>query len=882
MTQSKDNLTPVMKQYLEIKGEYEDTILLYRMGDFYELFFEDAIEGAKILNIALTSRDKNKENPIPMCGFPYHAADTYIKKLLEAGKRVAVCEQVEDPKKAKKIVKREVVKVLTPGTALEYEDNKDNNFIASIFLDGNNWGLFLLDISTGEAFATEEENDFELNRLVEEINKYAPSELIHQQSNDSTVYNILDRIFTKNIILNEIEDWHFNYETGVKAIKENYKVNTLEGFGLDGKKMSVSAAGGLFRYVSKVRKGNLPEFKTVRFYSKSDFMIVDSISMRTLEIFKESRSQKKEGSLFWVLDQTETSMGSRTLKNWIMHPLMDVNEIRNRQDAIEELIGKTIERNELRKKIGNIFDLDRLSSKISSENANPKDLIALLSSVEKLPDIKFYLKDSTSSLLKEIYENIDTLQDIKELIKSSINENPPYTLTDGGIIKDGYSQELDELRKISLSGKEYIASLEIKEKERTEISSLRIGYNKVFGFYIEISKAALKGKILPPDYIRKQTLVNSERYISEELKKYEEMVIGAEEKIKNLEYELFVEIRKKIKENVKRILKTSEAISILDVLLSLSEVAIRNGYHRPVVYEGDTIEIVQGRHPVVERLSTKTFVPNDTYLNTTTDQIIILTGPNMGGKSTYLRQVALITLLAQIGSFIPASSGKIGVVDRIFTRIGASDYLGGGQSTFMVEMVETANILNNATSKSLVLLDEIGRGTSTYDGMAIAWAVLEYLHSNGKIRPKTLFATHYHQLTMIEEYLKRVKNYHITVKKTKKGMVFLYKVYQGPSDESFGIDVAKLAGIPDNVVKRAKDILFSIERKDGIIERKKIEEKFGGKTIFDFEVKKEREKGDERFEELKEFIGKININEISPLQALNLLNEIKEKVERKE
>ncbi len=879
MIQKKENLTPVMKQYLEIKGEYKDSILLYRMGDFYELFFEDAVEGAKILNIALTSRDKNKENPIPMCGFPYHAAETYIKKLLDAGKRVAVCEQVEDPKKAKKIVKREVVKVLTPGTALEYEDTKENNFIAGIYIENKDWGLFFIDISTGESFTTEEKNDFNLSRLKEELGKFSPSEIVFQESKESVIHEILSSFENKSVLLNEIEDWYFTPEEGIRVIKESFGVKTLEGYGIEKSMLSLSAAGGLFRYLKKVRKGNLPEFKTIRSYKKNDYMVIDSISLRTLEIFKEIRSQKKEGSLFWVLDMTETSMGSRTLKKWLLQPLLNIDLIKERQDSVEELVNNPVLRGELRKRVKNIFDLDRLSSKISSENANPKDMISLLYSVEKLPEIKLYLKDSKSTLLKKIFNQIDTLDDIKKLIEKAIIDNPPYNITEGGIIKDGFSNELDELRKVSFSGKEYIASLEEKERKRTGINTLRVGYNKVFGFYIEISKAALRGKDLPPDFIRKQTLVNTERYISEELKKYEDMVMGAEEKIKKLEYELFVDIRKQVKKEVKRILKTSEALATLDSLLSLAEVAIRNNYKKPVVYEGETIEIVQGRHPVVEKLNPNPFVPNDTFLNTTTDQIIILTGPNMGGKSTYLRQVALITLLAQIGSFVPASSAKIGLTDRIFTRIGASDYLGGGQSTFMVEMVETANILNNSTNKSLILLDEIGRGTSTYDGMAIAWSVIEYLHSNGKIRPRTLFATHYHQLTTIEEYLKRVKNYHTTVRKSKKGIIFLYKVYEGPSDESFGIDVAKLAGIPDSVVKRAKEILLSIERRDGIIERKKIKEKLQGKTIFDFGKRESENEDVKKLEKIKEKIKKININEISPLQALLFLNELKEEIE---
>ncbi len=876
MSDKKKELTPVMKQYLSIKEGYQDTILLYRMGDFYELFFEDAVEGAKILQIALTSRDRNKENPIPMCGFPYHAAENYIKKLLEAGKKVAVCEQVEDPKLAKKIVKREVVKVLTPGTALEFENQKDNIFIASIFLNNYNWGIFIIDISTGEAYCTEEKEDIGFKRLVRELDNFTPREIIVSEEEEGDFYNILEKLSYTDIILNTVEEWYFTYENGIKEIKQNFSVSTLEGFGISEKEMILSAAGGVFRYLKKIRKESLPEFKSIRNYEKNDFMILDSITQSTLEIFKESRYKRKEGSLFGILDKTQTSMGSRTIKGWLMHPLLSPGKINNRLDGVEELTKKTILREDLKDRIKNIYDLDRLSSKISSKTANPKDLISLRNSMENLPEIKLYMKQGESDILKELFTMTDSLDDLKTFIDNAITDNPSHTITDGGIIRKGYNEELDKLREIAFSGKEYIAQLEEKEKKRTGINTLRVGFNKIFGFYIEISKAAARDKELPEDYIRKQTLVNSERYISQELKEYEQMVMGAEEKIKKIEYELFIEIRDKIKKEIKRIMQTSKAIATLDALLSLATVAVRYGYNRPILYDGDTIEIIEGRHPVVEIMNNSSFVPNDALLDTRENQVIILTGPNMGGKSTYLRQVAIINLMAQMGSFVPAAIAKIGITDRIFTRIGASDYLGGGQSTFMVEMIETAHILQNASSKSLILLDEIGRGTSTYDGMAIAWSVIEYLHSNGKIRPKTLFATHYHQLTMIEDYLKRVKNYHMTVKKGKKGIVFLYKVYKGPSDESFGIEVAKLAGIPKDVIDRAKDLLFNMEKRDNILQYKKKADTVNEQRLL-FSQKKQ-EKDCSEHEKIMEEIKKIDINEITPIEALTFLNDLKKMV----
>jgi DNA mismatch repair protein MutS len=876
MSDKKKELTPVMKQYISIKEEYQDTILLYRMGDFYELFFEDAVEGAKILQIALTSRDRKKDNPIPMCGFPYHAAENYIRKLLEAGKKVAVCEQVEDPKLAKKIVKREVVKVLTPGTALEFDNQKENIFIASVFLNNYDWGIFIIDISTGEAFCTEENQDIGFKRLVRELDNFTPKEIIISEDEEGNFYDILEKLSYTDIILNTIEEWYFTYESGIKEIKQNFNVSTLEGFGISEKEMILSAAGGVFRYIRKIRKESLPEFKSIRNYGKNDFMVLDSITQSTLEIFKESRYKRKEGSLFGILDKTQTSMGSRTLKEWLMHPLLSPEQIKKRLDGVEELTKKTIFREDLKDKIKNIYDLDRLSSKISSRTANPKDLISLRNSIETLPEIKLYMKQGESEILKELFALVDPLDDLKGFIDKAIEENPSNTITDGGIIRKGYNEELDKLREIAFSGKEYIAQLEEKEKKRTGINTLRVGFNKIFGFYIEISKAAARDKELPEDYIRKQTLVNSERYISQELKEYEQMVMGAEEKIKKIEYELFIEIRDKIKKDIKRIMRTSKAIATLDVLLSLASVAVKYGYNRPMIYDGDTIEIIEGRHPVVEIVNNSSFVPNDAILDTRENQIIILTGPNMGGKSTFLRQVAIINLMAQIGSFVPASIAKIGITDRIFTRIGASDYLGGGQSTFMVEMIETAHILQNASSKSLVLLDEIGRGTSTYDGMAIAWSVIEYLHSNGKIRPKTLFATHYHQLTMIEDYLKRVKNYHMTVKKGKKGIVFLYKVYKGPSDESFGIEVAKLAGIPKDVIERAKNLLFNMEKRDNILQYKKKNDTLNEQRLL-FSPKK-GEKDCPEYEKIKKELTKLNISEMTPIEALNFLNDLKKRV----
>ncbi len=862
-----------MKQYLKIKSQYKDSILLFRLGDFYEMFFDDAKIASKILQITLTSRDKGKENPIPMCGFPYHSSESYIKKLLASGHRVAICEQLEDPKKAKNIVKRDVVKVLTPATAIEYEDSIENLFVSSIIFEKDQWIISFLDLTTGEIFLKKGEKTEDLREL---IYKFSPKEVVIKEDEENPIFFEIKKIFEEiGVLLNFIEEWRFSEEFGEELLKEFFKTKTVESLFPQKDPLFLKLLSGVLYYVKTIRMGSLPELKSIKILNETEYLEMDSSAYRNLEIFKNLKDGKKEGSLFWLLDKTKTSMGTRLLKHFLLYPLKDSKKINERLDAVEELLSSKDTLENIKKKLENVYDLDRISTKISSLTALPRDFVALKNSLNELPELKNILSLFKMPLLKEIYDNIDTLQDVKELIDKAIIDAPPHQITEGGIIKSGYNKELDELREISASGKKKIAELETIEKKRTGISSLKIKFNKVFGFYIEISKAVLKNVKLPDDYIRKQTLVSAERFVSAKLKEYEEKVVGAEEKIKILEYELFKELREKISKEVSRIQKTSSAMALLDVLLSFAEVADERRYKKPLVYEGENIEIIGGRHPVVEVLSEIPFVPNDTFLSSKKEQILIITGPNMGGKSTYLRQTALIVLMAQIGCFVPAESAQIGVVDKMFTRIGASDYLTLGQSTFMVEMIETARILRNSTSKSLVLLDEIGRGTSTYDGLSIAWAVVEYLHSGRNEHPKTLFATHYHQITEIENYLPRVKNYHIGVRETKNGITFLYRISPGPTDKSFGIEVAKLSGIPDEVVKRAKELLISLEKKD-IFSFKKIFEKSDEPLLFkDLKKTKTDKKEEKKLKSLKEKIESIEPDTISPKEAHDLLYELK-------
>ncbi|MFQ6083929.1 MAG: DNA mismatch repair protein MutS [Candidatus Aminicenantia bacterium] len=866
--------TPMMKQYLSIKKNYPDTILFFRLGDFYEMFYEDAKIASKILEIALTSRQK-----IPMCGIPYHAANSYLAKLLKKGYKVAICEQVEDPKLAKGVVRREVIKVLTPGTAVEveFEESKENNYIATLYPDGEDWGLATIDLSSGEIRATQYKGVEEKRTFLDEIFRISPKEIIFPSEKKDLIEEILSRDTISHILKSSLEDWIFDFSQAEQILLTHFKVKTLEGFGFKEKKLAVSASGGLLYYLQQIRKDSLSLVNRISFFQPSQYMLLDSATIRNLELYRNLRDGRIAGSLLDIIDYTLTSMGGRLLKDWLLHPLLNLNEIEKRLDGVAELVDQTIERQELRENFKQIFDLERLTSKINLSVAHPKDLVALKNSLLPLPKIQSFLESFSSVILQETYHQWDNLEDLKNLIEKSILDEPAHLLTEGGLIKDGYHSELDELRKISRSGKTFIASLGKKEREKTGIQSLKIGYNKIFGYYIEVTKPNLH--LVPDDYIRKQTLINSERFITPRLKEYEEKVILAEQKIADLEYKIFLEVREKIASQTQRLQKMSRLIALLDVLSSLAELAVQRSYHRPKIHSSDYLKITDGRHPVIEIYNEEPFIPNNTYLDNHQNQILIVTGPNMGGKSTYLRQVALICLLAQMGSFVPAREAEISIIDRIFTRIGAMDFLTSGQSTFMVEMIEAANILHNSTPQSLILLDEIGRGTSTFDGLSIAWAVVEYLHDHPRVNAKTLFATHYHELTELALTLDRVKNYHVSVKEWKDEIIFLRKILEGPSDQSYGIQVAKLAGIPNEVIERAKEILLNLEKKEfDDIGRPKLayrtQKKRDKSQLLLF--KKDRE--EELLREIKEELLKFDLSTLTPLEALNFLHNLQKKI----
>jgi len=869
-----NSLTPMMDQYHRIKKECQDAILFFRLGDFYEMFYEDAKVASSILEIALTSRQK-----IPMCGVPYHAADSYLAKLLKHGYKVAICEQVEDPKLARGVVKRDVVKILTPGTAVEFdlEAGKESNYIAGLYLKGEDWGLAVIDLASGQMRTYQDSRG---NRhLVDELFRISPKEIVVPSEEEAGVDKLFNKQAISSILISPIEDWAFDFSQAKNFLLTHFQVKSLAGFDLDDKEMAVSAAGALLYYLKKVRKDSLALVHKVSFVHSADHMVLDAVSIKNLEFVRNLRDGSSRGSLLDVIDFTVTSMGGRLLRSCLLQPLLDCSRIKERADAVAEFHKYTIERHELREYLKEIFDLERLAGRISLGVAHPKDLLSLKKSLFPLPQIQPLLSAFSSKRIKEIHQEWDNGQDVVDLIDRAIKEEPAFLLTEGGIIKEGYNQELDELRKISHSGKSFIAQMEKKERERTGISSLKIRYNKVFGYFIEVTKPNLS--LVSPEYIRKQTLVNSERFITPELKEYEEKVLKAEEKIAELEYKLYLEVREKIAQEIVRLQKIAANIANLDVLSCLAELASQRNYSRPEVDAGDRIRIVEGRHPIIEKTQDEPFIPNDTYTDREDDQILIVTGPNMGGKSTYLRQVALICILAQMGSFVPAKEASIGVVDRIFTRIGAMDFLSMGQSTFMVEMLETANILNNATSRSLILLDEIGRGTSTFDGLSIAWAVAEYLHEREEARPKTLFATHYHELTELALTMRRIKNYHVSVKEWKDDIIFLRKIASGPSDQSYGIHVAKLAGIPRSVVERAKEVLFNLEKKE-------LDDT--GRPWIAYGVSKKRDKAQlllfqedqerEMLENIKEEIEKSDLDSLSPLDALNLLSDLKERLKK--
>ena len=804
--------TPMMQHYLKTHEEYKDCILFYRLGDFYEMFFDDAKVVSKELELTLTGKSCGAEERAPMCGIPYHAAETYLTRLVKKGYKVAICEQVEDPKLAKGMVKREVTRVVTPGTTLNAQalDETKNNYIMCIAYIGDHYGISSADITTGDYYVTEVDSE---RKLLDEVNKYQPTEIICNEAFYISGIDIDDMKNRMGIVIYSLDAWYFSDETAQMTLKDHFKVRDLEGLGLADYDSGVVAAGALLKYLYETQKTTLSNLVAIHPYTTGKFMIIDSSTRRNLELVETLREKQKRGSLLWVLDKTRTAMGARTLRSFVEQPLIERTEIEERYDAIDEFNTNAITREEIREYLNPVYDLERLITRVTYQTANPRDLIAFRNSIHMLPPIKTLMSDFQSPLLKRLYEQLDTLDELYELIERSITEEPPLTLHDGGILKEGYNEEVDRLRKAKTDGKSWLADLEAKEREKTGIKNLKIKYNKVFGYYLEVTNSF---KDMVPDYFtRKQTLANAERFITPELKELEDVILGAEDKLIVLEYELFREVRQKVADEVVRIQKTAKAVAQIDVFASLATVAEQNNYCRPKLNEKGLIDIKDGRHPVVERMiQNEMFVANDTYLDNGSNRVSIITGPNMAGKSTYMRQSALIVLMAQIGSFVPAKSAKIGIVDRIFTRVGASDDLASGQSTFMVEMSEVANILRNATSNSLLILDEIGRGTSTFDGLSIAWAVVEHISNPRLLGAKTLFATHYHELTELEGKLNSVNNYCIAVKEKGDDIVFLRKIVKGGADKSYGIQVAKLAGVPDNVIERAKEIVEELSNND--------------------------------------------------------------------
>ncbi|MDM0496689.1 DNA mismatch repair protein MutS [Clostridium perfringens] len=798
-------LTPMMRQYFEIKENYKDCILFFRLGDFYEMFFEDAETAARELELVLTGRDCGLEKRAPMCGIPFHASNSYIGRLVAKGYKVAICEQVEDPKFAKGIVKRDVIKVITPGTYTDssFVEETKNNYIMTIYadLERNRCSLAITDISTGDFLATE--GELEKGVILDEISKFNPKEIILLDSLDQEL--IKDITLTTPALISR---------KSIDYFEENFEEVLNNQFGEKSNSLSLmvkKSSNALVKYILDTQKISLTNINDIEVYSLVDFMTIDLSSRRNLELTENLREKSKKGSLLWVLDKTETSMGSRMLRRWIEEPLVNKEKITLRLNAVEELFNDLSLNDSLKEALHDIYDIERILGKISNKNANAKDLIALKTSIGKIPNVKGIIENCTSSLLKNYHNNLDDLRDIYDLLEKSIKEDPSLTLKDGDLIKDGFNGEIDELRLAKTNGKDWISSLENREREFTGIKSLKVGFNKVFGYYIEISKANYSS-IPEGRYIRKQTLANAERFITPELKEIEEKLLGASEKLCSLEYDIFLDIRNEVENHIDRLKTTAKIIAELDCVSNLAFVALENDFIKPEINENGETKIENGRHPVVEKVIPKgEFIPNDTIINKEDNQLLIITGPNMAGKSTYMRQVAIITLMCQIGSFVPASKANISVVDKIFTRIGASDDLAGGKSTFMVEMWEVSNILKNATENSLVLLDEVGRGTSTYDGLSIAWSVIEYICKNKNLRCKTLFATHYHELTKLEGEIHGVRNYSVAVKEVDNNIIFLRKIIEGGADQSYGIEVAKLAGIPDEVINRAKEILETLE-----------------------------------------------------------------------
>ncbi|NWG12202.1 MAG: DNA mismatch repair protein MutS [Acidobacteria bacterium] len=808
-----DDLTPMMRQYHEVKRRFPGKLVFFRLGDFYEMFYEDAVVASRELEITLTSRNKDKiGQPIPMCGVPYHSVDGYVARLLKKGFKIAICEQVEDPRTARKLVHREVTRILSPGTVVEEMllEPKDHNFLASLKPGEEGVGLALIDLSTADFLTTEFAGTEAWAKSLDELSRFSPRELILPDHENDPIVRRLRAECSEDLVLSPVDSWAFNPDYAQRLLLEHLRVTSLAGYGCEGRALAISAAGALVHYLREMRLSELGQVASLRFFEPSDFMKLDASTIVNLELVQGLDGSRK-GSLLWLLDQTRTGMGGRLLRSRLLAPIMDVPELERRLDALEEL-GADVQRLErLRERLTRVHDLERLTSRVLIGVANPRELLSLRDSLMEVPELRTMLRDLGAARLAEVCAGLDPLEDVVDLIVRAVADDPPASAGEPGIIRSGYCPELDELRLIRHSGKGYIASLEARERQRTGIQSLKVRFNQVFGYFIEVTKPNLH--LVPGDYIRRQTLVNCERFVTEELQRYEEKVLGAEERIAVLEKDLFAQVQKAIAAEGARLRNTARLLAEVDVLAALAEVALKNEYVRPQLNDGDEIYIRQGRHPIVE-FQSRPFIPNDLYLDTRSNQLIILTGPNMGGKSTYLRQAALIVILAQMGSFVPAKEARIGLVDRIYTRVGASDNLARGRSTFMVEMIETANILNTATNRSLILLDEVGRGTATFDGLSIAWAVAEYLVQNPHHRAKTLFATHYHELTKLASAHPEVKNYCMAIQEAGHEIVFLRRVTPGIADRSYGIEVARLAGLPTEVIRRAGEILERLERKE--------------------------------------------------------------------
>ena len=870
-------LTPMMQQYMETKEQYKDCILLYRLGDFYEMFFDDALIASKVLEITLTGKDCGQSERAPMCGIPYHALDGYLTKLIDHGYKAAICEQVEDPKTAKGIVKREVIRIVTPGTNLSMQslDESKNNYLMCLFYMDEQFGISVADISTGDYYMTEVDS---AKKVFDEINRYMPAEIIYNDYFLMSGLNLEELGEKMQFSVSALDSWYSDEALCVQKIKDHFHVLSLDGLGLSDYSAGTIAAGMLLLYLYETQKNALPQMTRIIPYKTERYMVLDTATRRNLELLETLREKQKRGSLLWVLDKTKTAMGARFLRSCIEQPFVQKEYIERRLESLEELNEDVITRDEIREYLNAIYDLERLMSKISYKSANPRDLIAFKNSLSMIPPIKYLLRNMHTPDLKEIYDNLDNLEDISGLIANAIEDEPPISIKEGGIIKTGYHADVDKYRNAKTEGKQWLADMEQKERENTGIKNLKIKFNKVFGYYLEVTNSYKD--LVPESWTRKQTMANAERYITPELKELEDMILGAEEKLFSLEYDLFAMIRDQIGAEVRRIQDTAKALAKIDVYTSLAFVAERNHYVRPSINTKGILSIKGGRHPVVEQMiPNDAFVPNDTYLDEKDHRVSIITGPNMAGKSTYMRQTALIVLMAQMGSFVPAQSADIGICDRIFTRVGASDDLASGQSTFMVEMNEVANILRNATKNSLLILDEIGRGTSTFDGLSIAWAVVEHISDRKILGAKTLFATHYHELTELEGRLSGVNNYCIAVKEQGDDIIFLRKIIQGGADRSYGIQVAKLAGIPSSVIERAKEISLSLSDADIATKAREIALDEGHAECGN--VVKEEKTAATPDDLVIAQIAALDLGRLTPLEAINLLYEYQEEIKKR-